>query len=356
MSLVPWTTAEYHALLRAMPVPADGVELILRRNDAGITATVRRDGAPPRVFLAADRGVVELLPHEDTALPGAAALGDLEQLQKQLADSVGVIQQARLVAWRPGKRAVLRLSTPHGVRWLKLLDAKTWRRAERAFAAVGETFAPLQLARPTHLLPKLRAYVAPDAPGTSLRERLAAGESISTSLVRAVLALAYTQVVGELPVYDFAKAREAACGALRQATLLRPELAELADRIAALAVPPAARIGFVHGDLHDKQILLADDRATLIDLEGMAVGDARFDITNLAEHVRLRELQRSTRDSGFADALLARCALAPDEPATRAFRTVVRARLCGVYALRPRWAALVEHLRLETLELLETVA
>lgn len=330
-------------------------ELILRHDPAGPTATLRRDGAPPRTFVATDAGPEELLPHTDAGLPGRSLLADPTALATVLGAAVGPVAHGRIVAWRPARRAVVRVTLQSGATvWLKLLDRKAWRRAESAFRAVAEAMPPMSLCLPTTLLPDACAYLAAPAAGQSLRCLLAAGRTPPmTVLSRSLMALGYTRLRGELPTLDFAAARRAALDMLQKGAQVRPDLLDVAAQLAGLPAPTApATPAFVHGDLHDKQLFLTDDGASLIDLEGIACGDARFDLANLAEHVRLRDLQQSHSDQGLADALLARCGQEPAHAATRAFRAVVRARLCGVYALRPRWRELVTHLRQETLDLL----
>lgn len=344
----------FDALLRALPTLGPGVELILRPTDTGATATLRTDGAPPRVFRAEGDEVAETFATADQGLPGAALLADPSQLQQALAACIGSIAAAQLVAWRPARRAVARVIASDGsVHWLKLLDRKSWRRAAAAFAAVGAPLHPTQLALPELLLPDACAYLVPNVPGSSLRT-LAASDAwpTMTTLVRGLMSLGYTDLRAELPRHDFERARTTAINSLEQGAALRPELADLPAAIAGMAAPAApTHLGFVHGDLHDKQLFVDGERMTVIDLEGMAFGDIRFDLANLAEHVRLRELQRSGQDSGRADHLLTRCGHGPDDVSMRAFRTVVRARLCGVYALRPRWQPLVASLLAEVREL-----
>ena len=350
------TTRHLHALLKALPTLAPNVELILRPTADGATATIRDDGRPPRIFATDGGEVHELLPADDRELPGAALLTEPDALAAVLAPRLGAIASSRLCAWRPGRRAVIRVELVSGaVHWLKLLDRKTWRRASKAFAAVGETLGEMRLMTPHTLLPELCGYVAAEATGTPLRTLLARDQAPPlTILARALLALPFTATDGTLPSHDFERARTAALQSLEQGVLLKPGLTALAAAIAELPAPtPPRQPGFVHGDLHDKQLFVADGHATLIDLEGMAFGDPRFDLANLVEHVRLRELQQRGTDSGLGDALLARCGATAEDPAMRAFRAVVRARLCGVYALRPRWRQLVDTLQLETLQLME---
>ncbi len=347
--------AEFRALLAEVPTLAPGTELILRPDARGAMATLRPEGAPPRVFLHTANGIVEQLPHDDSRLPGAPLLADQALLQARLAPLVGAVADAHLVAWRPGRRAVVRVTTGAGaVHWLKLLDRKGHRRASATFAAIGDTLSPLRLALPAHVLEDDCAHLTADAAGRSLRSLLGSGAAIPmTLLTQGLLALGYTDLRAGLPLLDFAHAQRATAGMLEKAACMRHELGVLAEQIRHLPTPALTQTAFVHGDLHDKQLFLGHGTATLIDIEGVGVGDPRFDHVNLAEHVRLRDLQQHGRDGGFADEFLARCGMTSDEPAALLFRAVVRARLCGVYALRPRWRPLVDVLLQETRELME---
>lgn len=349
------TSSRLDALLAALPTLDAGTELIVRPGDDA-TATLRAEGLPPRVFARRDGEVVELCPAEDAGLPGRELLADRAELQRVLREHTGTIAEARLVAWRPGRRAVVRVGAADGsVHWLKLLDQRGHRRARRAFAALGESVAPTTLLLPSAELPQHCAFLAPNAPGRSLRTMLAAGDAVAlASVARHLAALARTEIRGEVPTIDFARARAAAVDMLAKAAAVRGDLHDVAAAIGSLpAIAPPREPRFVHGDLHDKQLFLDGGRAFLIDLEGLGAGDARFDATNLAEHVRLRELQQGGTDSGLADMVLAGCGIEAGDPEANAFRLVVRARLCGVYALRPRWRALVDRLTRETKNLSE---
>ncbi|MBL8749753.1 MAG: phosphotransferase [Planctomycetes bacterium] len=358
MVLTTSLRARAERLLADMPSAEPGDEVILRPVACGVEATLRRDGAAPRVFAATDEGALERHPADDTGLPGASLLTNAAALRALLEPTIGAITATRLVAWRPSRRAVVRIDTAAGhTHWLKLLDERGHRRSKRTFAALGRVLSPMRLAVPKHCFDDHCAHLAANAPGTSLRAMLAAGEAPITAIARGAAALAYTEVGDTLPTIDFARARAQAVDLLTKASAMRSDLAELGAAIGRLPEPePPARRGFVHGDLHDKQMFVANGETCVIDLEGAGVGDSRFDVANLAEHVRLRELQRRDTDSGLGDVVVARCGLLPDAAATRLFRAVVRARLCGVYALRPRWAALVDRLCTETRTLMEPFA
>src|SRR5262245_2035833 len=330
-------------LLAAMPQPDQNTEVILRPDGDRALAMVRTVGAPPRAFVLGGSGVEELLPAADPELAAARLFAKKSRLLRALAPALPDAETAQLVAWRPGKRAVVRVQAASGTWFVKFLDRKTYRRAERTFAQLVAAPLPLVFARATAFLPEHHAYVAPAAAGMCLRELFATSAPVDWTLLdAAVRALAATPVDGEGPRIDFATAQDAGVRMLQKGQVLVPELAPLAPRLAALTAPTAVRTGFVHGDLHDRQLFLTHDRVHLIDLEGVGLGDANFDLVTLAEQARLRALQQTGADDGIGSAFLDRFALADD--VRRRWAICVRARLCGVYALRPRWAALTAQL------------
>ncbi|MFT4514889.1 MAG: hypothetical protein ACI89X_002008 [Planctomycetota bacterium] len=363
-------------LLEQLPAVPNTAELILRDGIDGPSATIRYADRSPRVFVGGGLALRELLPEQDEGLVGAELLADANQLADVVAPAIGTVQATELVSWRPRRRAVVRVTTVAGdVHWLKLLDAKSYRRAQRAFGALGSALTPLQLAVPHTMLPGVGAYLSANSAGQSLRSLLAAAASTgaessprspasslwSAHLTRALLAIGYTRLLGDvnaqrLPRIDFESSRSATLGMLRKGSAVSPELLTLVEQITELRAPTAAtEQAFVHGDLHDKQVFVSSDQVSLIDLEGLGVGDARVDFVNLAEHLHLRDLQHHGRDRGLADDLLARCSFDASDRDMLAFRAVIRARLCGVYALRPRWRDLVEKLRSEVQTLVEEI-
>ena len=352
MSPTPHAQAAACSRLRAgLPPLAPTTELILRPESDRPVAILRPVGAAPRTFVLDGDDVVELVPRADARLPAAPLLGDPALLVQALAPQLGPVSSPQLVAWRPGRRAVVRLQCGSGAVFVKFLDQKTYARAAATFAALGDAAPPLRFARPVALLPALCGYAAASAPGRSLRELLAGAGQVPWDLLDATLrSLRAVPPIDGAPCHDFASARQAAATMLRKASFLDDALAGLAAAVDGLAAPASPGSGFVHGDLHDKQIFVADGATHLIDLEGVGGGDPAFDVVNLAEHLRLRALQQTGDDDGNADELLRR--RGPGGSDLPRWRAVVRARLCGVYALRPRWERLTARLRTETLGLL----
>lgn len=347
------TAADFARLQSALPALEPGCELVLRDDGGTAAALLRPQDAPPRNFAWVDGEARELRLADDDGLVAAPVAADPIAFAAALAPHLGAVDAPRLVAWRPGRRAVLRIRRGSETWFVKLLDRKSWKRAQAAFAGLGHAASPLRLAVPALLLPELCGYAVPLVPGTSLREHLARGLAVDWRLVDAATsALAATESRSDLPRLDFASARDAAVKMLQKGAAMQPRLLDLAQQVAAMPTLPTRRDGLVHGDYHDKQLFLAGDSAYLIDLEGLSRGDADFDLVNLAEHLRLRALQQTGRDDGAADSMLARASF-PRELLVP-WRLCIRTRLCGVYAMRPRWAHLTNVLLSEVDVLLST--
>ena len=170
-------------LLAALPPMKSDTELILRPGKGNTVAMLRPTDSAPRAFAATDDAVIELQPHEDPKLPAAPLLADERKLALALEPYLGKIGDPRLIAWRPRRRAVVRLARGAETLFVKFLDAKAYRRATAVFSALADAPTPLRFARPIALIDDLQAYVAGTAPGRSLREHLAAGLSPDWKLV-----------------------------------------------------------------------------------------------------------------------------------------------------------------------------
>jgi hypothetical protein len=108
----------------------------------------------------------------------------------------------------------------------------------------------------------------------------------------------------------------------------------------------------LHGDLHDKQLVAdcttAVSRIGLLDVDQLARGEAAIDVANLLVHLELRVAQLLMTP---AAGVMARDAfldgLAPDDVTlarVAVLSDLVRMRLAGLYAFRPRWRALARQL------------
>lgn len=129
-----------------------------------------------------------------------------------------------------------------------------------------------------------------------------------------------------------------------------PALSARCAQVAETIPPPREGVRairtFVHGDLHDRNILIDGPEIGLLDLDQLGLGSPTEDVGNLAAHFVLRALQAGrTPEDGWADArrLIRALRVAGarhdgEEVASATARTLVR--LACVYRFRDRWSAL----------------
>jgi len=272
-------------------------------------------------------------PAEDTDLPGLRPLA-----------------HGSVLAYRPGRRAVVRFGSDGP--FLKVV------RPRRTAALVERHTALLSAAAGT-LAPRMPAIEAVDLAFGTVELEALPGEALSDALLnvdrrrrRASLAVAATMLerfhgidgdllrqlgppsAGGHPTEWFAALATIHPG-LQQ--LHRPVLERLVELDAAGdLVGPATSA--VHGDLHDRNVLLDGEQGALIDLDGAGFGDPAIDTGNLAAHVFLRALQRGdTAREGRDEAgvLLGRL---PHEGRAVLQGASTLYRLSVLYRMRPRSA------------------
>lgn len=119
------------------------------------------------------------------------------------------------------------------------------------------------------------------------------------------------------------------------------------DRAAAALSAATSPIVPIHRDFHEKQVLIADGRVTMLDLDTLSAGEAALDLANLIVHLDLRvalglpvERARTTA-AAFVDAYAPSRHVVARIPAHAA---VTRIRLACLYAFRPRQAQRAAHL------------
>ena len=344
----------------------DPTSLRLEPGPDGDPVAILRDarhGTPIALRASGEGALRHLHPGTDGRLPGRVLLADPSLLVRRLRSRLGGVRSIRLIAYRPGRRAVLRVRGAHpeggtGTLYLKLLRRKTFRRARSRLAGMPACADGLHLALPDLWLDAEAAHAATPAPGRSLHDRLIAGEGVPVAtLARALGRLAAVPPPPGAPAHGIEEERAATLSMLRTAPLPSAALDDLARLVADAGAPEegGGPTGTIHRDLHDKQIFLgAPGEVTLIDLEGLAPGPPILDAVNLAEHLRLRGLQTGAdRDGEEARAdLLEALGERGDDPLVRFHVGLVRARLAGVYARRPRWSRLSARLAGEARQIL----
>ncbi|MBI5849496.1 MAG: aminoglycoside phosphotransferase family protein [Planctomycetes bacterium] len=260
------------------------------------------------------------------------------------------LDAGELVAYRPGRRATVRFGG--GASFAKLL------RPKRAAELVAR-HAALEALRPAAGpgFPRIPALTTTVPPRGILVFAAARGTSLD-ALLRA-------EVVDPRAIGSVARGLAAFHGAPVDANrfpaapaarslpewieLVRPHDAALAIDATELArelgeAPPCARPTLIHGDCHDRNVFVACDELTLIDLDLCGLGDPCADAGNLAAHLLLRAVQDGERTArGWEDAARFLCAYAqasrspaPETLVLSTARTLVR--LACVHRFRRGWS------------------
>lgn len=318
------------------PVARLEVERVAVASDGALTLQGCSDGRA-RWWRYASERLDELDPARESALSAAATL---------------LRSGCALLAWRPGRRMVLRQDEPRRALKLvrpgeleRLADTQTVlergaRRGQRSF----------RLARVEHLDLE-RAYVAFEwLHGVELdlerdRERFAGIGACLAALQDTPDANAWPAhgATHELAVLERWRARW---------TLARGAPPEGFDdaraRLAERRPESAPRGVLVHRDLHDGQLLLSDDSIALLDFDLAACGDPELDLGNLEAHLELLSMQ-GRRAASPGNARRARAELrrgfaegGAELDASRLawYRAATFLRLALVHGLRPRSAPL----------------
>jgi aminoglycoside phosphotransferase (APT) family kinase protein len=307
--------------------------------------TASTGGGHPRVAIGEDDRWTDVDPQSDPRLPG-------------LPDA---LRRGRLVAHRPGRRAVVH----SGTSYLKVLPPKRVDAFVDRLTTVGPLLPPPILApRVLGVERSLGIVEIESMPGTPFHDLLigadrAARDAAIEFAARLVHALADVDV----STIDLPGA--AAGGEPRAWTTavsrLHPSLAivngPVVERLEALLErhQVTAVVALVHGDLHDRNLLLHGEEGVLIDLDSVGIGDPAIDVGNLAAHLVLRALQRGdSRRIGDTDAdRLLDTAGATDRHRVHVARTLHR--LSCVYRLRARWSYLSDDLLAASAEWADSV-
>lgn len=277
----------------------------------------------------------ELRPAEDPDVPLARTLAERD----------------RVLAWRPGRRILVRRQSDAGLLRKGYRSARALARAARRHAAVQSAAAGTELVVPAlqgedereSALCLERLEVRPLVVDGSVAARLGAGlralqEARTDGLDRHdaedevdVVRAAWAKVEAVVP--DPPREREA----------LLTRLQESAARL------PAPAPVLTHRDLHDLQLGDLDGRLALFDFDLVCRADSALDPANLCAHFELRALQGQEPYRSHDPGALVLEGLGRDgEPDFRLrlafYRATTFARLAAVYRLRPRWAGLCPRL------------
>jgi hypothetical protein len=184
-------------------------------------------------------------------------------------------ERPRLLSYRPGRRAVLRL----GERVLKAYgSAARYKAAARALRA-GSALPELATPPCGAMLPRVRLTTQAAVEGTPVSPLDGAEEA------GALLRRLRRAQPGALPAVPRERPLEVAA---RKAELIAAVVPPLADRVAALVrrlgseQPPRPRPLPAHGDFHAGQLLRVDGGLVVVDLDGLCLADPALDLAEYA--------------------------------------------------------------------------
>ncbi|MGH1489586.1 MAG: phosphotransferase family protein [Acidimicrobiales bacterium] len=253
--------------------------------------TVRSPNGAAWATLTPETGEVEPVePAGDRRLPGLAV----------------ALRSGRLVAYRAGRRAVVR-SQPSQTKpgsFIKVVRPSrvdgVVRTHQRLFAANLPAMIPRVLQFDDDGRIGLEALPGPSVHdlfrSTSHRE-----PSIPVEQIAEALSCVHRIEPEGNPRPDDPPEKWVAMVGRAEPNMIEP-LQEVASQLPSL---PAAEPAVIHGDLHDKNILLGERSIALIDLDGVKTGAAEDELANLGVHLQLRCLQ-SGRPIAYGQSLAAR--------------------------------------------------
>lgn len=264
------------------------------------------------------------------------------------------VRRGELVAYRPGRRAVVRCEVEGELRYVKVLPAYRADRAAAAARAVTVCRHIPSFPSTPRLLerPEPTVLVFDALHGRLLREvttRAAPADDGVLDAVAGGLVAFHRAPAAELPLpvpEERGLEEWVAFVAGQFSDMVQPYEAVLAT------LPPAPTDAehLVHGDVHDGNVVIDGDGIGLLDLDSLHPGHPAEDVGNLAAHLILRSLQRGTgwgQGRGDAERLIS-CYLEAGGRLERAEVLCCCARvlfrLACAYRFRRRWQWVTPHL------------
>jgi aminoglycoside phosphotransferase (APT) family kinase protein len=261
----------------------------------------------PAVVADLTNGLVLRRPGFDAKLPGLRLLHD----PAFAAERLGAQTSVSLVAHRLGKRAVLRITGPYGVRFARLrpVTSSSGQAAyDRHFAlwTALQGNAALTIPRPMGFDAELGMALFERLPGVPPVFDGLAGFAACQSVMRGIAAMQSLATEAEQhSTCDELEILDVWAGRLVQvfpdmSDRVQPLLQCLRDDLTAMApVTPA----LCHRDLHEGQVLLDVGRTGLLDFDTLRLGDPCLDLGNLQAHLILATLRDGIPRRAFVTAL-----------------------------------------------------
>ncbi len=359
------------AAVRAWPLGTNGFIVLLRDEDGGRWgAAAFGDEDPPDYVLAArERGDVWPLGASggfvwrhasDPALALRRALAPsaprVLRASGQPGCTTGLVE---VLSYKPLQRSVLRFARATKPALItKLYGGRRDELAALAHADLRSLPSPpdasFRVLHPVSRVHEWRALLWPEAAGTTLHAQLATPEA---SRLTAIAGSALACLHAADAAWTRSHRRDDELAGIGRWTWLAgrvwPEWQEALHRTLEGLRQWSASLGEgpllpSHRDFHDKQLLVDLTGAAILDLDLACRAEPELDIGNLLAHLRLRVLQgrlhaQSPVAYNFLDAYV-RTNDAVELERIAFYQSCASLRLACVYALRPRWAALVPRL------------
>lgn len=248
------------------------------------------------VVADAASGLVLRRPGLDERLPGLALLHDPLLARKTLGQLLGKDPgdvTVRLVAHRLGKRAVMRVDIKERTLYARVRATKSTdgvRRfvRHRTLWSALSSRSRLRIPEPLGMSPALGLSLFSALPGSLPDFSGGDSEAISVGL-QDLQSLA----IPELPVHGGEDEARLLNDWLQRCQRYRPQLARRLepgiDSVVRALVAERAERRPAHRDLHEKQILMANGTAGLLDFDTLSLAPPSLDAGNLLAHLFLAE-------------------------------------------------------------------
>ena len=308
-----------------------------------VTATGRRipDGAT--VMEADGLRVGAWTRDRDPALPGLHAVLDPDALPALLRDlglDLGPVDVG-VVAYRPGRRAVVEVTGPRGRAFLKVVRPhKVDALCRRHLLLADHLPVPRLVGRDGSGVVALSVL-----PGRTAREAVVDGGPLpGLDALEALLDRLPTDLVDGSPLVGGPLARVPHFAAVVGATVPEegPRVARVVEALDAASAPDLPVVA-VHGDLYEAQVMVQGDRPTgLLDIDGVGPGHRIDDVADLLAHLDvLSGIPGHARARPWAEELLlaADARLDPGELRRRTGAAVLALASGPFRVLDPGWRA-----------------
>jgi aminoglycoside phosphotransferase (APT) family kinase protein len=255
---------------------------------------------------------------------------------------------AEVLTHRAEQRAVVRL--PAGAGSAGYVEVVRPGRTQPLVEA-AKVVLPVRTPRMLHHDDEQGIVEVTAVPGDPLRAVLSRAtatqpvESIARAVARRLRAVHRCAAPAQRPTRDVTREVAWVATWVDRVTSYVPDLQPRAEatlhHCARLLDEPAQPLVFVHGDLHDGQVMVdADDVVGIVDWDGMAGGEGALDLAGLVAHLRLRVLEGTcmpdVADAFEASLLNAYGATARMRSRTEAYVGLLNVRMACQHVFRPR--------------------